>query len=89
MDIDNINHRYENIYKKIMYIHDHSGNGATVHETGHFASLLFNYHKLLNKENANRIMGEEMLKHYYDKLEEYISKSEEFIKEIAHGKSSS
>ncbi len=63
-----------------MYIHEHSGNGATVHESGHLSGLIFNYHRLIQKEIKNPIMGKEKLESYIKKLSEYLHESETFLK---------
>lgn len=74
-------HSIKLIYDKLMYVNEHSGDGAIIHEAGHLSGLIFNYNRLVEKETANPIMGADKLVYYVDKLMEYTKKGEEFLKQ--------
>lgn len=76
-------HRYKIIYDKLLYVYEHSGDGATVHEAGHLSGLLFNYNSLIEKETENPIMGIETMNHYKSQMDKYLKQSESFLKKIA------
>lgn len=73
----------ETVYNKLWYIHEHSGDGAIIHEAGHLSGLIFNYSILVEKETANPIMGPGKLDYYKEKLEEYTIKGICFLVELA------
>ncbi len=76
-------HKYKIIYDKLVYVHEHSGDGATIHETGHLSGLIFNYAGLIEKETANPIMGVGTLDYYKSRLEYHSEKAEKFLTELA------
>lgn len=85
MEYEIIIHRAENLYQKLHYIYEHSGDSSLVHEAGTHSSIVINYLNLVKKEYNNPIMRSSGItwETYANKLQAYFIKAEAFLYNLA------